>query len=472
MFIGRNLELNQLKSFFLQNRAAIAVIYGRRRVGKSSLIREAARGHHFFSFEGVEGQSRSKQIRIFTHQLREYGVSGIPSDVKEWFELLPYLAELVHPNEPTVIVLDEFQWLGNYRQDIVSELKLVWDQKLSNLPNLKLILCGSVASFMVKKVVRSRALFGRCALSIDLQPFSLCETRALLADKSEEEVLLAHQCVGGIPYYLSLLTDRSSVLLSLAFHCSTAASTFVTEFQKIFVSHFGKNALYESLIRALKSRRYGASRAELIQDLHVSNSGYLTAALEDLEYAGMISSFVPYDKKRNSHTKRYVLVDRYLDFYLTFIEPLIQSGELGRINFISQVFETARMVSWLGKSFELTCLREASKIAGILGFGGIRFEAGPFFQHGKKGDLVGVQFDLVFGRADKVVTVCEVKCLDVPVPLSVGKHFAKQVDSVFDRSKVTVQRVLISKTAPSKELENSHLFSSVITLGDLLETAK
>jgi hypothetical protein len=83
---------------------------------------------------------------------------------------------------------------------------------------------------MVKKVVRSRALFGCCALSIDLQPFSLCETRALLADKSEEEVLLAHQCVGGIPYYLSLLTDRSSVLLSLAFHCSTAASTFVTEF--------------------------------------------------------------------------------------------------------------------------------------------------------------------------------------------------------------------------------------------------
>jgi len=326
MFIGRKDELTQLRNAFAAERSNISVVYGRRRIGKSSLIAQAARGYHFFSFEGLENQPISAQKKIFLEQLKAYGVVVDSPKTPSWFEILSSLAKLIDPQEITVISLDELQWLANYRSELISNIKLVWDRVLSKHNNLKLVLCGSIASFMVKKVIRSRALYGRSDLSLNVQPFKLAETKEMLPGKSLEEIVLAQLLVGGIPKYLDLLNDKSSVTLALAFHCQGMNAYFVNEYEKIFVSHFGNNTHYERIVRYLSARAYGASRKEICQALTLPNSGQLTELLENLEYAGVIRSFVPFNKKANSGLKRFRLMDHFIRFYLTFLEPLKLKG--------------------------------------------------------------------------------------------------------------------------------------------------
>lgn len=468
MFVGRDIELKQLRAEFERPGGSLTVVYGRRRAGKSALIQEAARGYRYFSFEGLEGQSKSKQIKYIAHELSRLGVP-VPASPREWFEILPLLLHLVSTKEPTIIVLDEFQWLANYRNEIVSELKAVWDRELMHRSNLKLVLCGSVASFMVKKVLRSKALYGRAHLSIHLKPFILSEARQLLVNCGVDEVLLAYEYVGGIPQYLDLLTDRSSVLLSLAFHLDSTTSYFVTEFQKIFISQFGSSPVHQQVVRALAGRVMGLSRRELVEETSLPNSGFLSAALEDLELSGMVTAYTPYDQPKGVRSRRYLLTDRYLDLYLTMIEPLVATGEINRTNFIDQVHQTPKMRSWLGRGLEMVCLQHAPVIARLLGFSAVRYQVGPYFRNNARGAIQGAQFDLVFDRADKVTTVCEIKRLETPVPLSVGKEFSERVNEVFDQSKRSIQKVLISTTPATKELVNSHHFNTVLLMEQIIK---
>ena len=197
MFFGRSSEISSLRALFSSKNAVISVVYGRRRIGKTSLVREAARGWVFYVFEGLEGESTSAQKRAFLEQLACYGLE-IPSEIdarSSWQSILALLTKLVDLNESTVILLDEFQWLANYRTELVSQLKLVWDKLLSKHRTVKLVLCGSIASFLLKKVVHSKALYGRTDLVINLQGFSLSEAKQMLQGRGVDEVMLAYSLV-------------------------------------------------------------------------------------------------------------------------------------------------------------------------------------------------------------------------------------------------------------------------------------
>lgn len=473
MYIGRKNELSALKERFELNNSNISVIYGRRRIGKTTLIEEAARGMVFYSFEGLEQGGIQEQKSAFLYQLKRYDCH-IPSKVTErstWLEIFGLLEQLISKSETTVILLDELQWLANYRQTIVSELKLIWDQTLSKHPTAKLVLCGSIASFIVDKVLRSRALYGRIDLSINLRELSLHEIADFFPEKSAEEIALAGLLVGGIPKYLILLADKSSVLQSFQFHAFRTLGYFATEYDRIFVSHFGKNPTYEHIIRFLSNRRYGASRKEIVEQLKLSNSGELTRLLENMEQASFISSFVPFDKKPSSRYRRYLLSDAYLKFFLQFLEPLIKNDELESIDFVRDLFHTPRVRSYLGERFEQLCLKEHSVIADLLGFKEVKYQVGPYFRHNKHGELDGVQIDLVFKRADLVYTACEIKYTDSPPALSDGKNFSAAINKIPDFENKTVQRVLITKTSPTSDLVGSGHFSRVITLTELLASA-
>jgi len=468
MFIGRKTELESLSSAFATSRASISVVFGRRRVGKSSLIERAGRGTKFFAFEGLENQPQSAQKKIFIEQLRAQGCAVSSARNQSWYELLSNLRLLINPTEVTVILLDELQWLANYRSELISALKLVWDQILSKHSNLKLVLCGSVASFMVRKVIRSRALYGRCDLTLNLQPFKLAEAKEMLPGKLHEETLLAYLLVGGIPKYLSLLTDKDSVLRSLAFHCQGINAYFSSEYQRIFLSHFGDNPHYEKVARFLCGKSYGANRSEIVENLSLPNSGQLTEILENLEYAGVIHSFVPFTEKSSSRTKRFHLVDNFIRFYLTFLEPLVLGGALERTDFLSQVFNTPKMSSWLGISFELTCLNHISEIAQVLGFAAVRYQAGPYFRHGSTSEGDGAQLDLVYKRGDMVCTVCEVKYQNGPIGISVAKRLDEAISKVKELKNKTVQKVLIGKDPTSNKLEDGVNFSRVLSIDEIM----
>ena len=230
---------------------------------------------------------------------------------------------------PACIVLDEFQWLANYRREMVSDLKLVWEQYLSKVPGVKLILCGSIASFMTTKVVRSSALYGRTDLEIHLKEFQLGEAQQLLSGLGLDEVVEACLYFGGVPKYLELVRDHPSVRAAVDVLAFRENGYFLEEYDRIFTSHFGRNPDFRKIVEALAASPQGLFRQELARQAGVAAGGLLSEHLADLEAAGFVSSVVPFDKDAKSRLIKYYLSDPYLRFYFAFIRPNLRKIRQG-----------------------------------------------------------------------------------------------------------------------------------------------
>lgn len=463
-FSGRKQEIEQLQTLLNKAGPSLAIIYGRRRIGKSRLIAKALEKSPSLFFEGLEHQGRAQQIQNFLSQLAfqtKTPLTGQPTRWRDAFmELLPFAKDSI------TIVFDEFQWMANYRSDIVSDLKMVWDQYLSKKGNIKLILCGSIASFMIKKVLQSKALYGRSDLVIHLKPFSLAETRLMLSGRSEEEALLAHILVGGVPKYLELLSQASSVFLGMQEQGFRPNGYFVGEYERIFVSHFGSNEDYGKIIQILAEHAYGLTRPQICQLAKIPAGGGLTNQLYDLETAGFIRSHVPFHKKKNSKQIIYCLMDPYMRFYHAFIKPNRKKIDSDLENIFTRISQTQAYSSWLGRSFEYLCADHAKKISEILGFSGIDYSFGPYFLSGQK-DQKGIQIDLLFDRADHVINLCEIKYTQTPPGLSLIPETEKKVELIRSITKKTIQKILLTKTFPSKDLLDRNYFYRVILAREL-----
>jgi AAA+ ATPase superfamily predicted ATPase len=467
-FIGRRSELEALRNLHRQPGCHIAVVYGRRRVGKTALVNHAYAGAALLSFEGLENRGKQQQIRNFIFQLERQTPLRLQrkDSIREWREALAELVPLVS-GKRVVVLLDELQWMANYRSDLVSDLKMVWEQYLCKAGNITLVLCGSIASFMEQKVLRSKALYGRTGLTIHLQPFLLSDTRHLLPSASGDDVLLAQLVVGGIPQYLSLLGARPSIAFGLDELAFSRDGFFYDEFERIFVSHFASSEHYSRIIELLARKAAGLSRAEIQDALKLPPGGELTRNLNNLESAGFISSVTPFDRDAHSRFTRYLLGDAFMRFYFEFLRPYRRKGTPQTHYFTNFVLPTPRFRSWLGRSFELLCLQHREVIATLLGFSGIEYSAGPWFQQGKRGVLEGAQLDLVFGRADGVLTVCEMKYRTGPIGVEIVREMENKLARIPILEKRTVQKVLITRSEPSRELQASSYFSRIIMASEM-----
>ncbi len=470
-FIGRESELAQLKEIIMLEKSAICVVYGRRRVGKSELIREATKGARVIFIEGLENQSKQAQISNFLGQLKLQCRADLSNpNPSTWREALLNLLPFVQDDPErrgSVIVFDEFQWLANYRHELVSDLKMVWEQYLSRQGKVTLILCGSVASFMISKVIKSSALYGRTDSIIHLQPFKLEDTARLLSNRCADEVLEAQMLVGGIPKYLELLSSFPSVRLAMQQLGFTADGYFVEEYQRIFVSHFGKQALYRKVIEVLASHPYGLERKQLLRLSKAKEGGSFTKVLENLEAAGFVYSFRPLDCPENSKLQRFSVRDPYLKLYFSFIKPNLKKIKTASKDLFLQLMQTSSYLGWRGVAFENLCYDHAHAIAGMLGFSGIEYSFGPFYRRGE-GLQAGVQIDLAFDRADNVISLCEMKYTEAPVGVEVIQHVQKKVEHLSSFSRKTIQKVLITKSPATKELQQRGYFYKIISAESLI----
>jgi AAA+ ATPase superfamily predicted ATPase len=466
--VGRDNELRQLTGLLDRKSTAIAVIYGRRRIGKSLLIEQALRGRPALVFEGLENQPKKEQLAAFLFQLaRQSAGKTAGTSARSWRDALIQM-EPVLRKRPACIVLDEFQWMANYRRDLVSNLKMIWEQYLSKIPGVKLILCGSIASFMTTKVVRSSALYGRTDLEIHLKGFDLGEARQLLRGKGLDEVIEGYLYVGGVPKYLDLIRDFASVRTAMEELAFRANGYFVEEYNRVFCSHFGRNPDFEKIISALVKHPGGLLRGDLAQRGGVAPGGTLSEHLADLESAGFISSSVPFDKGAKSRLIKYRLSDHYLGFYSSFIKPNLQKiAAASRRQFLPWLAQSGRFHAWRGKAFEQLCFAHAPRIAEILGFSGIDWSAGPYFRAPSR-DRSGLQVDLLFSRGDNVLTLCEMKCSAAPIGRSVVGEVERKVQLLqhcFPTK--TIQRVLVVHGRPSRELARSGYFYRIIQSSEL-----
>lgn len=413
-FIGRSEEIALLRQKDWRDRALLATIYGRRRVGKTSLIEEAFKEDVLWKFEGVEGAKSTLQIDYFLEQLMMFTQQSETLTAKSWKDCFQLLNQAIEefrkqtPDRKLVVFLDEFQWLCSMRSNLVSEFKFFWDNYYQKHVDTMFVICGSISSFIVKKVIQSQALYGRIDLEINLKPLDASETRDFFSDSRPSDELLKTQLVlGGVPQYLQQLNPKWTLIQNLNEQAFRSNGYFFQEYERLFISHFSKNPLFKTILtRLAKSPCSGKQIAQAIQR---DVGGTLTQLLEELVLAGFVDRYFPVGKSTNSRLLRYRLSDEYLHFYFSQIKPNAAKILSGSVNY-AYLSNQRSFQQWLGYAFERFCLKNADRIADILRFSGVSYQYGSWFQRSDADS--GAQVDLVYVRADKMLSVCELKYVE------------------------------------------------------------
>ena len=256
-FIGRTATLNKLTKLLEKNSASFVVVYGRRRIGKSSLIEHFSREYRFLSFEGLSpriGITKQDQLDEFSHQLVRQCATQYKK-FTDWGDALHNLS-LLTQNGRVVILLDEISWMALEDPDLPGKIKIAWDKYLKKNPQLVLFVCGSVSSWIEKNIVNSTGFHGRISLKIRLQELSLASCKYFWgknqAKISNYEKLTLLAVTGGIPKYLEEVQPQLTAeenIRQLAFHES---GILFNDFHNIFTDILlRKSDIYEKIVRLL-----------------------------------------------------------------------------------------------------------------------------------------------------------------------------------------------------------------------------
>jgi len=426
-FWGRQKEIAQLRDWD-QDKSRFSVVYGRRRIGKTRLIEEAFSKNRILKIEGLEGQSSKEQKSIFIESLVNFFNLKIdPHSINKnqsWRNLFKWLSELIGDTK-TIVFFDELQWLAANKTSLVSDLKYCWDNFFKKENCIHLIVCGSISSFMVKKVIKSKALYGRIHFEINLQPLLLPEIQGVFKpERSHADITLIYMAVGGIPQYLEMIDKTKSSLLNLQQLCFRKNGYLVNEFERLFASHFGTNQHYINIVKYLAQNNWG-ERSTLEKACSLDSGGRISEYLENLEDAGFIEKYFSIDKVNAVRCSRYRISDQYLRFYFKFIKPnlsLIQRGDDS--NSIQTYLPDKKFDAWKGLAFESFCLNHHHLISKHLGFSGVQYHVGSWFggQNHEK-----AQIDMMFIRADRTILICEIIYQTKPIGKSIIPDVEKKL---------------------------------------------
>lgn len=469
MFFGREIELELLRNFFQRQIAGIVVCCGRRRIGKSTLIQHAAQGLPFYEFYGLsprEGITNQDQLDHFSRLLTRH--FSIPMmNFSDWQEALDMLATLTR-NGPFIIFLDEISWMGGKDKDFPGKLKGVWDTRLKKNSELKLILCGSVSSWIQENILKSKGFMGRVSLTIDLEELPIHQTNLFWSTTpyiSAFEKFKILCVTGGIPRYLEEIDpklDAEKNIKQLAF---TPGALLVEEFDKIFSDLFGKNAEdYQSIVRTLVHQPL--SSEEIAQTLNQELSGHFSHKLATLKECGfLVRDYVWHSKKRAQKLSKYRLKDNYLRFYFKYIEPKKDLIEKKLYHDI----DLENLPDWtsiLGLQFENLVLNNLAAIIDKLGISPESlYSASPYFQNPTKSHP-GCQIDLLI-QTKYTTYVCEVKFCKT-IGLDVIPEVMQKIERLKIPKTISLRPVLIYQGELSKQVVKENFFSHLIAFDDLL----
>jgi len=468
MFVGRKNELKLLNDAYRSGKDELVVLYGRRRIGKSSLVKRfAEKKKAYYEFEALEGETTPGQINHFLQQLKKQIDDPILDSVRfaNWEQVFTYLTEKVIKRKTKVkkiLFLDELPWMAAGRIRLVSLLKYYWDNHWKS-KHVMLILCGSVASFMVKKVLHSNALYGRTTIEILLKGFSPEEAACLLGKKRSREETLNYQLVfGGVPKYLEQINLNQSFNQNMNTLCFLPHGIMLKEVERIFYSQFREPRTYLKIINLLKSGIFSLS--DISSKTKIASGGGLKQYLKNLERTEMIRSFVPFDRSGNSKFRKYTLADEFLVFFFKYIEPNLRVIKESSSRRLFETLTQNSFDTWLGFAFERFCLNHAGLLALVMDFADDMLLASPYF---KKNDE-RFQIDLVYQRADRVITVCEIKHQNSKI----GTHIIPEMQRKCALLKVprgyALEKALISLYGPDNSLKDTGYFHHFVTLDDII----
>ncbi|MCU0286913.1 MAG: ATP-binding protein [Acidobacteria bacterium] len=469
MFVGRTHELQQLKEKYNTGKSELVVLYGRRRIGKSSLVEKFAGDKEFFlKFEGIEGENTKEQIASFVKMMGKYIADPFLKkiDFDSWHTVFDYLTEKLvdktNREQKLVLFLDEVQWMAVRRDNLIGTLKYFWDNYWKRM-NVMLILCGSIASFMVKRIIHSKALYGRITLEILLKGLLPNEAAKIFENKrSKEEILNYLLVLGGVPRYLEEINLNRSFNQNINTLCFSKNGLMVDEIDKIFYSQFKEAETYLKIVSVLKGKLL--TFKEIAEKTGKPSGGTLKIALELLINAELVDFYISMEKGWNSKFKKYRLGDEFLAFYFKYIEPHIRLIKAGDQTRLFEKISGDSLDVWLGFAFERFCLKNSGYLAGLMGFKDEMLLASPYFGQGDP----GFQVDLVYKRADKVIVICEIKYCKEMITTKIIPVMEKKCSTIEIPRGYTLERALISLHGPDEALRDSGYFNHYVTVEDII----
>jgi len=403
--IGRDAEMQKFREWYDSDKNEFIALYGRRRVGKTFLVKSFFNEKFDFYASGVIDGSMETQIEAFNTALARYGYNG--QKAKTWTEIFTQLADLLEAKSRKkksriVVFLDELPCFDTPRSRFQPALDQFWNSRASWLNNIYLVVCGSATSWMIQNIVNNKAgLHKRTTHTMHLRPFTLGQTEEYLKSRRFRwpriAVLQIYMMLGGVPYYLSMLDSKKNVPDNIDTLFFSQESEFENEFGLLFASLFKNADSYMEIIRLLSNKRDGYTRSEIAAALQIPDNGHLSKMLDNLEYCDFIRRYNNGLLQKNGI---YQLVDLFSLFYLKFCTRRITDEHFWR-----NALGTSEQNAWYGLTFERVCLLHVRQIIHGLHLDTIRHEYYAWRSTGSP----AVQIDLIIDRADDIATICEMK---------------------------------------------------------------
>ena len=406
--VGRKEEIQILQKLYRSNRSEFAALYGRRRVGKTYLIKELFKEQFTFQVTGLSRPDFQLQLNNFYIALGRFDPSvktqAKPTNWLDAFELLiAYLEKSAVARK--VVFIDELPWMDTPKSDFISALEHFWNAWAYYRNDVLLIVCGSATSWMINELINNHGgLHNRVTKRLSLSPFTLQETEEFLRQKGSVydryQIVQLYMAVGGIPFYLDQIDPSKSIPQNIDALFFKLNGELRSEFTNLYRSLFKKHERHVQVIEALATKAKGLDRKSITKLTGLSSGGTLSKILKELEECGFIKKYLPFGKKRRSSL--YQLTDPYSLFYLRFVQ---NSKAFGEGSWMAQL-DLPKWRAWSGYAFEYICFYHLPAIKKALGISGIYVETSSWKSQTAKN---GAQIDLVLDRRDRVISICEIK---------------------------------------------------------------
>lgn len=455
-FVGRQREQQIFKKLLKSGQSEFVAVYGRRRVGKTELVRQVFDNQFTFQMTAIANVTKGQQLLNFYTTLQEHQkekpLNGVP---KNWFlafrQLIDFLKASKDPQK--IVFLDELPWFDNQKSDFIPALEHFWNSWAAVRDDVVLVVCGSAASWIINKLINHKGgLHNRITERIRLAPFTLREAAQLLKLKNPAlthyQIIQLYMVMGGIPFYLNRVSQGYSVMQNIEQTAFAADGLLRLEFDNLFRALFSKAERHIAVVRAIAQKTKGLTRSEIIKYAKITNSGTLTSILDELEKSGFIRRYNPFNKKKKNSL--YQLVDFYTLFYLRFIE----GSDPGDLYNWSNATDTPAYRAWSGYAFEQICLYHIQQIKDALGIRGLISHTFSWKSQDAKD---GAQIDLIIDRRDQVINLCEIKFSTEPYVIT--KSYARQLRqkiAVFRTETGTKKAIFLTMITTYGVYENEH----------------
>ncbi len=474
MFYGRKELIERLSSLWAKKVPSLVVCRGRRRIGKSTLIKEFARksGGLFLKLEGLapdERMTNGKQLKSFAEQLSAQTGHAIATP-KTWNEAFRAVDAELSGAGRKVLLLDEVSWMGGGDSTFPAQLKMAWDNLFHERTDLIVCVCGSVSTWIHRNILRSKGFVGRISLDLVVPELSLASCVRFWGARAKRldvrEILDVLSVTGGIPRYLEEVDPALTADENIRRMCFSPEGYLFREFNELFNDVISRMApLKRRILEALAEGPL--SGAELAEALSVPRNGHLTDVLEELATAGFVAvanGINPATGKR-SRIDRYRLRDNYTRFFLRYVTPHLPEIAAGTFAFVG----VDRLRGWdalMGLQFENLVLNNLTALLPLLDLQGKLIVSAAPYRCTRTARGGGVQIDL-FVQTEGVAHIVEIKRRN-ELGLDVAREIEQKVARLPLRTGMSVHTALVYDGRLTRDLSASDAVDRFVSARTLL----